>query len=837
MVIRMPDKYRRYRNGGGVMSLSERADKQVSRDMDRGDPDGGIVGLQGNGEQTSAFQRNADEVNQRMAEARARGDGPEIPITQKMINFFNRMRELRKEQAQELEGILAANPDRHLWPQYETPDRGMPYSGTADMSLLKALPKEIGREGPFSLRKFIQARKERRGRLGSDRPMTLEGWRGKDWDTRPEHDSRWYRNVVHDSITGLGDIRRASGGIVGFQEGGEVDPRKYPSSSLHMQGQYDPYSYAGQGYQMPADYAAPQSYGGYGMPAQFQQRQEHLSPEVAQQYADLTKGIMRAGTRGYEDVRYKGPQLAGFTGMEAAAQAGAGAYGRGAGPRGTLQSAATISEAATGIGSLVPRQQTMATDYDTMGTGAKALADKSAIAQRGYGTTADTATTTSLKLQREKGLEDYATESATDQRALGTKLGAPSLQKSADLSKYMSQYTAGVTDPQLQQLMEFQRMQGQELGSEAAQAGAFGGLRQGVQAATQAQDVSQQAADIIGKGQQEAFQSAQQAFQADRAAEQEGQRAELAAERGALAAETGQQATQLSAEQRAHQQRMSQEQFGAGQEAAAHQAAIGGYGTQAEMMRGQRAAMGDEMGAYKGIASIGGQQMNLGQQQQAEQMARFDMMNRYGGQQRQIQQAALDMAKAEHQQAMQYPERQIGWMNRQLGALPYQNIVSDSGYAPQVGPLGTTLGAVTGGMEAAEDWRSKQPDPAQPGPLGNLPEWGVPKREGLPTPSLGPVNVSAPPPGSMTDNAFRQAGADLLGWGVPKRELGATGAAWPQSTPPIMGNMPGGGGTTWSPSSGGEGGFRAGGYLRQGRGGGYLRQAPGIIGVGRGMGR
>ena len=89
----------------------------------------------------------------------------------------------------------------------------------------------------------------------------------------------------------------------------------------------------------------------------------------------------------------------------------------------------------------------------------------------------------------------------------------------------------------------------------------------------------------------------------------------------------------------------------------------------------------------------------------------------------------------------------------------------------------------------------------------------------------------------MTDNAFRQAGADLLGWGVPKRELGATGAAWPQSTPPIMGNMPGGGGTTWSPSSGGEGGFRGGGYLRQVRGGGYLRQAPGIIGVGRGMGR
>jgi hypothetical protein len=220
MVIRMPDKYRRYGNGGGVMSLSERAEKQVSRDIDRGGPDP-------------------------KAEFRAK----------------------------------------------------------------------------------LERRKAMRPSMG---------------------------------ISGLAGM--ASGGMVGFQEGGEIEAE----DRLDPGGQYyDPYYYAGQGYQgyqMPADYASPQSYGGYGMPAQFQQRQEHLSPEVAQQYADLTKGIMRAGTRGYEDVRYKGPQLAGFTDMEAAAQAGAGAYGRGAGPQGTLQSAATISEAARGIGSLVPRQQTMATD-------------------------------------------------------------------------------------------------------------------------------------------------------------------------------------------------------------------------------------------------------------------------------------------------------------------------------------------------------------------------------------------------------------------------------------------------------------------------------------------
>ena len=35
----MPDKYRRYGNGGGVMGLSDRVKKQVRRDSERGGPD------------------------------------------------------------------------------------------------------------------------------------------------------------------------------------------------------------------------------------------------------------------------------------------------------------------------------------------------------------------------------------------------------------------------------------------------------------------------------------------------------------------------------------------------------------------------------------------------------------------------------------------------------------------------------------------------------------------------------------------------------------------------------------------------------------------------------
>jgi len=692
-----------------------------------------------------------------------------------------------------------------------------------------------------------------------------------------------------------------------------------------------------RGYQqggIPANYAAPQAYGGYGMPGQFTQRQEHLSPEVAQQYADLTRGIMRAGTRGYEDVRYRGPQLAGFTGMEAAAQAGAGAYGRGAGPRGTLQAASTIGEAARGVGSIIPEQEALARQYGTMatgarelgpdaaieqeriaglmetsgtaakttgteaetafkgvGTGIKSLADTAAItqrgygttagtlgkatelAQRGYGTTAGTATTTSLGLQRAKALEDFATKSAKEQRALGADLGTPTLQKGADLSGYMSQYTAGVTDPQLQGLLEFQKMQGQELGSQAAQAGAFGGLRQGVQAATQAQDVSRQAAEIIGKGQQEAFQSAQAAFQGDRAAQQQAQTAELAAERGALAAETGQQATQLSAEQQALQQQMGQQQFGAGQEQAAHQArmdaerfglsteqaahqtAVGGrqanlaaqqaalaaaqqgrsqyegaltsaagladvgtgrelqgYATAADMMGGQERAMGAGLGAYGQLAGIGGQQMRLGGQQQAEQMARFDMMNRYGGQQRQLQQASLDIGKAEHERAMQYPERQIGWMNQQLGALPYQNIVSEAAYAPQQGPLSTTLGALAGGQEAAAAWRANQPNaPVVPQPQASATSFSPTITPPVPGTYQGAVskppmaNVFGTHPTNVPVLPQTQAPsiAPTPTWGVDVT-----------ATPLVDPSQQGGGSSPW----GGAGG----GLIRGYQGGGYM---------------
>jgi hypothetical protein len=248
---------------------------------------------------------------------------------------------------------------------------------------------------------------------------------------------------------------------------------------------------------------------------------------------------------------------------------------------------------------------------------------------------------------------------------------------------------------------------------------------------------------------------------------------------------------------------------------AAQQARQQGFGTAANLMGGQQRAMGAQMGAYGQLAGIGGQQMGLGGQQQREQMARFDMMNRYGGQQRQLQQAGLDIAKAEHQQAMQYPEKQIGWMSQQLGALPYQNIVSQSAYAPQVGPVSTTLGALTGGAEAASAWRANQPAGQ---PLG----WA--QGSGPNAPRTGPQYAS--PPGSW---AGPQAGS-------PPTLPGPTAPAWGGvenvGAPGNIGPVDIGAAPT-KPAWMGAGG----GLIRGYQGGGYLPYTPGIVGVGRGMGR
>ena len=239
----------------------------------------------------------------------------------------------------------------------------------------------------------------------------------------------------------------ASGGIIGLQTGGPPTRRS-------------------RGYRrraLPQGYAAPQGYAGYGRPGSFTERQEYVAPEVASQWADITQGIMDAGSRSYEDVRYKGPRLAGFTPEEQAYKAAMTRIGTGEGPRATRQAEQTIGEAATGIGSVASR-----------------AADANLLAD-------------------------------------------------ADLSKYESQYTQGVIDPQIRAIREAAKQRAAETGASAAQAGAFGGYRHGLQEQAIAQSEIEQIGDVTAKGYEQAFRSAQEAQQKDAASQRAARAQELGA--------------------------------------------------------------------------------------------------------------------------------------------------------------------------------------------------------------------------------------------------------------------------------------------------------------------
>jgi hypothetical protein len=192
---------------------------------------------------------------------------------------------------------------------------------------------------------------------------------------------------------------------------------------------------------------------------------------------------MDTGTRSYDDVRYKGPQVAGFTPEEAAYKAAATSIGTGQGPQATRQAEQTLGDAATGIG------------------------------------------------------------------GVATAAGSPSLLKDADLSGYMSQYTQGAIDPQLRAIRENARAQQSELGASAAQAGAFGGYRHGLQEQGIGQDMMQSMGDVTAKGYEQAFRSAQEAQQKDAQAESAGRAQELDAY-GRLTNVAGQEASLGGQQQR-----------------------------------------------------------------------------------------------------------------------------------------------------------------------------------------------------------------------------------------------------------------------------------------------
>ena len=131
------------------------------------------------------------------------------------------------------------------------------------------------------------------------------------------------------------------------------------------------------------------------------------------------------------------------------------------------------------------------------------------------------------------------------------------------------------------------------------------------------------------------------------------------------------------------------------------------------------------MDAYGQLLGAGGQQASLGGQQQSQEMARLDALKRAGMSQRELQQAGLDVAKEQHELGVQHPEKQLSWMTGMLGNLPYQNIVQQAGYKPQMGPASTMMGAGIAGAGMAAGWRGGQPSPQGGFPQQPYPQTGT----------------------------------------------------------------------------------------------------------------
>ena len=384
------------------------------------------------------------------------------------------------------------------------------------------------------------------------------------------------------------------------------------------------------------NYGGPATFKGYGGPEQMAVTQSFVAPEVASQYADLTQSIMNIGTRPYE--QYQGPQLAAFTPAEAAAQAAYTAIGTGQGPQGTLQAQSTLDQAAQSTANLAPQQ---------------------AQVGRKFGAYAPLA-------------QQQAQAGAAGMQATGAQAGSPELQREADLEAYQSQFIEGAIDPKIRAVREEAARQRSELGSQAAQAGAFGSYRHGLGEQAAGQAATQQIADITGEGYQKAFESSQQAFQADRAAQQAG----------------------------LQQQQQAQE--------AAGQLQQQGFGTMGELFGGEQRALGAQAATAAQMAGIGGQQLQLGQQQQQQMSQRLGEMQKAGASQRELQQAAIDIRRQQWEQQRQHPERQAQWTSQMLGSLPYQNVQQQARYTPQGGPLASAIGSGISGLGLWNQFQSNQ---------------------------------------------------------------------------------------------------------------------------------
>lgn len=293
-----------------------------------------------------------------------------------------------------------------------------------------------------------------------------------------------------------------------------------------------------------------------------------------------------------------------------------------------------------------------------------------------------------------------------------------------NLQRFMSPYQQNVIDIQKREARRQSDITGEQIGSQAAQAGGLGGYREAILQAERERNLGQQLGDIQAMGSQQAYQQAVQQIGAERAAdlqaaqfglqqfglgEQAAQTQEqLAQQAFAFGEQAKQQAAQLglSAQQQEEAARQAQEKFRqtgfqADQQAlqAQGQQALAGFQAQEAARQAQERFGQSAFDLSQRYGQAAAQQLaGLGQARQADVQQRIAALTGIGSQQRALRQAGLDLGYEDFLRQQQYPQQQLGFYSNILRGVPVQPQRTVSTYTQQPGLFQQTLGLGLSGL-------------------------------------------------------------------------------------------------------------------------------------------
>lgn len=293
-----------------------------------------------------------------------------------------------------------------------------------------------------------------------------------------------------------------------------------------------------------------------------------------------------------------------------------------------------------------------------------------------------------------------------------------------NLQRFMSPYQQNVIDIQKREARRQSDITGEQIGSQAAQAGGLGGYREAILQAERERNLGQQLGDIQARGSQQAYQQAVQQIGAERGAELQAaqfglqqyglgeQAAQKQEQLGQQAFAFGEQARQqaaqlgLSAQQQQEAARQAQEKFRqtgfqADQQAlqAQGQQALAGFQAQEAARQAQERFGQSAYDLSQRYGQSAAQQLaGLGQARQADVQQRIAALTGIGSQQRALRQAGLDLGYEDFLRQQQYPQQQLGFYSNILRGVPVQPQRTVSTYTQQPGLFQQTLGLGLSGL-------------------------------------------------------------------------------------------------------------------------------------------